>query len=94
MSVKLRAALDAVQKFYHEVEVDSDKVVQRVEDMHARRKTVFSGTHKQLDGAMKNLDEVESLMSDLEQSNGGPTLDGSSESSEPQHPQASWGGQK
>lgn len=89
MSVKLRAALDAVQKFYHEVELDSDKVVKRVGDMHERRKTVFSGTHKQLDGAMKNLDEVEALMSDLEKSNGGPTLDGSSESSG-QHPQDSW----
>lgn len=82
MSVKLRAALDAAQKFYHDVDTDSEKFINRVAGMHVRRQDTFIKAHKTLDGAVANLDEVDKLMSDLAQTNGGPTLDDSKESSE------------
>ncbi len=88
MSIKLRGVTSALAKLHHDLDAQAEKLVDRIETTQARGSAVFAEAHKRLDGAAQDLTDVDKLLSDLEASNGGPTLDGSSESSEPH---ASWG---
>lgn len=88
MSVKLRGATAALAKLHHDLDLQAEKLTGRIATTQDRGNTVFAQAHKRLDGAASDLDEVDKLISDLEGSNGGPTLGDSSESSEPH---ASWG---
>jgi hypothetical protein len=90
MSVKLRGVTAALAKLHHDLDLQAEKLTDRIVTTQERGSAVFAQAHKRLDGAASDLAEVDKLLSDLENTNGGPTLDGSSESSE-QHPQASWG---
>lgn len=91
MSLKLRGVTDALAKLHHDLDLQAEKLTGRISTTQDRGNAVFAQAHKRLDGAASDLDQVDKLLSDLENTNGGPTLDDSSESSEPQHPQASWG---
>jgi hypothetical protein len=89
MSMKLRGVTASLAKLHHDLDLQAEKLTDRIVSTQDRGNAVFAQAHKRLDGAASELAEVDKLLSDLEQSNGGPTLDGSSESSG-QHPQDSW----
>jgi hypothetical protein len=89
MSVKLRGVTAALAKLHHDLDLQAEKLTDRIVNTQDRGNAVFASAHKRLDSAAQDLAEVDKLISDLENSNGGPTLDDSSESSA-QHPQASW----
>lgn len=89
MSLKLRGVTASLAKLHHNLDLQAEKLETRISDAQQRGDAVFAQAHKRLDDAGRDLAEVDKLLSDLENTNGGPTLDGSSESSE-QHPQDSW----
>ena len=90
MSIKLRGLTAAIDKLHHDLDAQAEKLMTRVATTQDRGATVFAQVHKRLDGAAKDLDDVNNLLSDLENTNGGPSLDDSSGSSELQQPAASW----
>jgi hypothetical protein len=81
MTPKLRGVRASMDKLRHALEVDAEKLTTRIESADAKRNAVFTASHGVLDGVERDLKEVEDFMSDMEKSNGGPTLDGSEESS-------------
>lgn len=91
MSIKLRGVTSALAKLHHDLDQQAEKLTNRIVSTQEHGTAVFAQAHRRLDGAASDLAEVDKLISELEAGNGGPTLDGSSESSEPH---ASWGANK
>jgi hypothetical protein len=89
MSMKLRGLTSSLAQLHHDLDAQAEKLTDRIAVTKDRGAAVFAQAHKRLDGAAQDLAEVDKLLSDLENTNGGPILDDSSESSVP-HPQASW----
>jgi hypothetical protein len=89
MSLKLRGVTASLARLHHNLDLHAEKLESRIADAQQRGDAVFAQAHKRLDDAGRDLAEVDKLLSDIEQSNGGPILDDSSESSG-QHPQDSW----
>lgn len=81
MTPKLRGALQALEMLKHDAESDADEIVARIGDLQTRRKAAKAKTHGALDQTANSLGDIEEFVGALEGSNGGPPLEGSSESS-------------
>jgi hypothetical protein len=90
MSLKLRGVTAALARLHHDLDLQAEKLTDRITSTQDRGNAVFAQAHKRLDGAAQDLDEVNKLISDLENTNGGPISDGSDGSSEVSQPHASW----
>jgi hypothetical protein len=77
MSLKLRGVTASLAKLHHNLDLHAEKLESRIVDAQARGDAVFAQA--------RDLADVDKLLSDLEQSNGGPTLDDSAESSGKPH---------
>jgi len=94
MNPKLRGIAGAMAKLNHGLEARAEKLLTRIGDAETRGEATFATAHRQIDEAEAALADVDKFMSDLAGANGGPTLDGSQESSvSPRdEPAKSWAG--
>lgn len=83
MTPKLRGVRASMDKLRHALEADADRLAARIETADAKRVAVFDASHGVLSGVERDLKEVEDFIDEMEKTNGGPTLDDSSESSAP-----------
>lgn len=71
-SVPLRLA-----KLQHNLNARAQKLNEKMDGLESRAEGAFGKAHAQLDVAESAVADVTKFVDDLEQSNGGPTLDGS-----------------
>jgi hypothetical protein len=102
---KLAAIRQQLGLLQSDVDSQSQGILNKIEAARVRTKTVFAGTHAKVDKAMKavadQVGDINEFLDGLEQTNGGPSLDGSAESSEApskqadsNEPAASWSANK
>ena len=84
MTPKLRGLASAMAKLKHDVEVEADKLISRVEDTGQASQAAFAKSHQILDETRRDVADIEEFIASMVGSNGGPSgpLDGSSDSSE------------
>jgi hypothetical protein len=70
-----------MDKLRHALEQDADRLATRIETADAKREAVFEASNSVLAAVERDLKDVEEFTAEMEKSNGGPTLDDSSESS-------------
>lgn len=90
MTPKVQGIASALAKLHHNLDDRADKLLARIETVDKRGDTAFKGAHARLDQSEAALGEVDSLLADLEKTNGGPISDGSLGSSI--EPKDSWKG--
>lgn len=79
---KLQGLAKAMKMLESDLEDDSGKLMKKVADLGARGKAAIAKADQKLDAKAAILDEIETYVKDLEGSNGGDPLDGSSNTSE------------
>ena len=70
----------AIDKLTSTIEADAQKVLERVDGVHAKRQRVFGKAHERLAARDKALDEADAALDKLDAAlgdNGAPTSDGS-----------------
>ena len=83
MTPKIRGVRASMDKLRHSLNADAEKLAARIEEADAKRVAVFDASHGAVAAVERDLKEVEDFVSELEKTNGGPTLDDSGESSAP-----------
>jgi hypothetical protein len=81
MTPKLAGVASAMAKLHHGLDARAEKLLARIETAERRGDEAFKKAHGKLDAADTAVGEVETFIAQLECTNGGPTLDGSPESS-------------
>jgi hypothetical protein len=97
MTPKVQGVASALAKLQHNLDARAGKFLDRIEGLDKKSDETFKKAHSRLDEAEQPLADIDKVIDALaEQTNGGPSLDGSAESSdEPaKEPQASWGNQQ
>lgn len=83
MTPNLRGVAPALAKLHREFDDRAGKFLARVEATQSRGATVFAQAHQRLDAADGALNEVNALLDEVTQTNGGPSLDSSSTAAPP-----------
>lgn len=65
----------------HDLERDAQGLSTKIDSVGARGKAAMAKGHARMDGVASRIDEVDKFVSEIEGSNGGDPLDGSSDSS-------------
>lgn len=82
MTPNIKGLSSALAKMKHDLDTEAGKLITKVESAGARGLAAIKSGHIVVDNAMEAVKEVEDFAKSLEGANGGPTLDGSQESSE------------
>jgi hypothetical protein len=90
MTPKVQGVASALAKLHHSLDARAGQLLDRIAKVDAAGDAAFKKANGRLDVSDAALAEVEKLVADLEQTNGGPSLDGSEKPSK--EPEASWGG--
>lgn len=83
MNPKFHGVASAIAKLNHSLEAQSEKLLDRIEATSSKSDVVFKQAHASLDQAETALSDVNTMLDQVAASNGGPTSDGSAESSVP-----------
>jgi hypothetical protein len=71
MSSKLQGLAAKIARFKHDAEFEAEKLDSKIEGAAARIPGVFSGAHGFVDGLTKQVDDVDSLMSEIQKATNG-----------------------
>lgn len=85
MNPKLRSIAPAMAKLNHALDDRADKLLKRIDATEGHSSESFASAHKELDAADQALADVDSLITSLKGTNGGPLP-----ASPDGEPQASW----
>lgn len=98
MTPNIKGLSSALAKMKHDLDTEAGKLISKVEDAGARGLAAIKQGHAVVDAALADVKEVEDFAKSLIGANGGPTLDGSQESSAASgtegEPGKSWAGEQ
>lgn len=92
MTSKLQGLAQAIGAVHHDLDAQAEGLLKKLDAVKVRGTNAFKGAHARLDASALQIADVEKLVADLEQTNGGPSLDGSKESSDETPKEQAWTG--